>query len=140
MDRRTRARELAMQSLYQLDVQGKDCLDEVNVFLRQSSEEETIFQMANEWTHKAWENLEVCDELIKTAVVKWELARLSQVDRSILRLSAYQLNFCRDIPGKVVINEAIELAKKYSAEPSPRFVNGVLDAILRKLNASGTAV
>ncbi len=140
MDRRTRARELAMQSLYQLDVQGNDYLDEVGVFLRQNSEEETIFQMANEWSRQAWENLEVCDELIKTAVVKWELSRLSQVDRSILRLSAYQLKFCQDIPGKVVINEAIELAKKYSSEPSPRFVNGVLDAVLKKLSASGSAV
>jgi N utilization substance protein B len=54
------------------------------------------------------------------------------VDRSILRLGAYQL-FCTDIPGKVVINEAIEIAKKYSGEQAPRFVNGVLDAILKKL-------
>jgi N utilization substance protein B len=54
------------------------------------------------------------------------------VDRSILRLSVYQLLFCPDIPPKVVINEAIELAKKYSTEKSPGFVNGVLDAILKK--------
>ena len=62
-----------------------------------------------------------------------QMSRLSQVDRSILRLSAYQLKFCDDIPGKVVINEAIELAKKYSSKQSPGFVNGVLDAILRRL-------
>ena len=140
MDRRSRARELAMQSLYQLDVQGSEYLEELDVFLRENSEDESVLEMADEWSRKTWENLAVCDGLIKVAAVKWELSRLSQVDRSILRLSAYQLKFCPDIPGKVVINEAIELAKKYGAEQTPRFVNGVLDAIFRKLSADGTAV
>ncbi len=140
MDRRTRARELAMQSLYQLDVQGNEYLGQLGTFLRENSEDDVILEMADKWSRKTWENLEACDGLIKAAAVKWELGRLSQVDRSILRLSAYQLKFCPDIPGKVVINEAIELAKKYGAEQSPRFVNGVLDAIFRKLSASGTAV
>jgi N utilization substance protein B len=57
---------------------------------------------------------------------------MSQVDRAILRLSVYQLKFCADIPPKVTINEAIELAKKYSTEAAPSFVNGVLDAVLKK--------
>jgi len=140
VDKRTRARELAMQSLYQLDVQGGEYLDRLGMFLRENSEDDAVLGMADEWSRKTWENLEACDELIKAAAVKWELGRLSQVDRSILRLSAYQLKFCPDIPGKVVINEAIELAKKYGAEQTPRFVNGVLDAIFRKLSASGTAV
>jgi transcription antitermination factor NusB len=135
VDKRSRARELAMQSLYQLDVQGSDYLAGLGTFLRENSEDEVVFEMADEWSRKTWENLAVCDGLIKGAAVRWELGRLSQVDRSILRLSAYQLKFCPDIPGKVVINEAIELAKKYGAEQSPRFVNGVLDAIFRKLSA-----
>lgn len=139
MDRRTRARELAMQSLYQLDVQGDDFLDGLEMFLRENSDDEAVFEMADEWARRTWANLEVCDGLIKEAAIKWELARLSQVDRSILRLSAYQFKFCPDVPGKVVINEAIELAKKYSAEQSPRFVNGVLDAIFRKLSESSSA-
>lgn len=140
MDKRTRARELAMQSLYQLDVQGDEYLDHLGVFLRENSDDEAVLEMADKWSRKTWENLEVCDGLIKEAAVKWEISRLSQVDRSILRLSAYQLKFCPDIPGKVVINEAIELAKKYGAEQTPRFVNGVLDAIFRKLRNRGTAV
>jgi len=140
VDRRTRARELAMQLLYQLDVQGDCFLGGVEMFLRENCEDDTVLGMADDWTRKTWENLEVCDAIIKEAAIKWELSRLSQVDRSILRLSAYQLKFCPDIPGRVVINEAIELAKKYSAEQSPRFVNGVLDAIFRKLTESGSAV
>lgn len=133
MDRRTRARELAMQSLYQLDVQGDDALDGLKQFLKENSSEGTIFEMADEWTRRTWENVVVCDELIRDAAVKWELSRLCQVDRSILRLAVYQLKFCPDIPGKVIINEAIEMAKKYSGNQSPRFVNGVLDAVLKKV-------
>ena len=122
-----------MQGLYQLDVQGDDALDGLHRFLKENSSEETVFEMADGWTRRTWENVVVCDELIKDAAVKWELSRLCQVDRSILRLAVYQLKFCPDIPGKVIINEAIEMAKKYSSNQSPRFVNGVLDAVLKKL-------
>ena len=124
-----------MQALYQFDVLGDYFLDELNRFLRENSDDDMVFEMADEWSRKAWEKVAACDELIKTAAVKWELSRLSSVDRSILRLAAYQMRFCPEIPGKVVINEAIEIAKKYSSEQSPRFVNGVLDAILRKLKS-----
>lgn len=133
MDRRTRARELTMQALYQFDVLGDYFLNQMNRFFKENTDDDMVCDMANEWSRGAWENIDACDELIKSAAVKWELSRLSSVDRSILRLGAYQLRFCDDIPGKVVINEAIEIAKKFSSEQSPRFVNGVLDAILRKL-------
>ena len=65
---------------------------------------------------------------------------MSQVDRNILRLSVYQIGFCQDIPGRVILNEAIEMARKYSTEQSPRFVNGVLDAVLKLSRSSGSAV
>ena len=133
MDRRTKARELAMQSLYQLDVQGIDFLDQMNRFIREQGEDDMTCAMAFEWSEGTWKNVEVCDGLITTAATKWDLSRLSAVDRSILRLGAYQMKFCPDIPGKVVINEAIEIAKKYSGAQSPRFVNGVLDAILKRI-------
>lgn len=134
MDRRTKARELAMQSLYQLDVQGTHFIDQMNRFIREQGEDDMTSTMAFEWSEGTWKNVEVCDGLITTAATKWDLSRLSSVDRSILRLGAYQLKFCSDIPGKVVINEAIEIAKKYSGVQSPGFVNGVLDAILRRIN------
>ena len=140
MDRRTRARELAMQALYQLDVLGDYFLDELGLFLKENADDDAVYGMADEWSRQAWANVGVCDELIKTAAIKWELSRLSSVDRSILRLSAYQFRFCPDIPGKVVINEAIEIAKKYSSEQSPRFVNGVLDAVLRNLRTQEQAL
>jgi transcription antitermination factor NusB len=134
MDRRTKARELSMQALYQLDVQGSDTLDFLNPFFMEADTDELVRKLAYEWTKGVWENSRQCDELISDATIKWQLTRLSLVDKSILRLAVYQLKFCSDIPPKVVINEAIELAKKYSTDKSPGFVNGVLDAVLKKLS------
>ena len=133
MDKRTLARELAMQALYQLDVQGQQVMDTLPLFFRQNTDDDMVFKLAQQWSMGTWEHIDVCNDLIETAAVKWQMARMSNVDRCILRLAAYQLKYCQDIPGKVVINEAIEMAKKYSAQQSPRFVNGVLDAILKKL-------
>ena len=137
MDRRTRARELAMQGLYQLDVQGPDSLEGLNEFFKENKADDFVCKLAMDWTKGTWENLPRCDELIVASTIKWRLSRLSPVDKSILRLAVYQLNCCPDIPPKVVINEAIELAKKFSTDKSPSFVNGVLDAVLKKLKADG---
>ena len=122
-----------MQALYQLDVQGSEFLDQLNGFIAGSTDDELAEKLASEWTLGAWNNIVICDELITTAAIKWDMSRLSSVDKSILRLAAYQMRFCPDIPKKVVINEAIEIAKRYSGKQAPRFVNGVLDAILRRL-------
>jgi transcription antitermination factor NusB len=133
MDRRTRARELTMQALYQLDIQGPDLFELLDRFFTEADEDDFVRKLASDWTRGTWENLEQCDEPIIASTIKWQFTRLSPVDKSILRLSVYQLRFCPDIPPKVVINEAIELAKKFSTDKSPAFVNGVLDAILKKL-------
>jgi len=132
MDRRTRARELTMQALYQLNIQGPDLFELLDRFFTEADEDDFVRKLASDWTRGTWENLEQCDEPIIASTIKWQFARLSPVDKSILRLAVYQLKFCPDIPPKVVINEAIELAKKFSTDKSPAFVNGVLDAILKK--------
>lgn len=133
MDKRTRARELAIQGLYQLDVQGSDLLEQLNEFFIENDPNPSVRKLASEWTKGTWENLALCDELITASSIKWQLSRLSMVDKSILRLAVYQLKFCPDMPPKVVINEAIELAKKFSTDKSSAFVNGVLDAVLKKI-------
>jgi transcription antitermination factor NusB len=133
VDRRTRARELAMQSLYQLDVQGRDILGYLPEFFLENEPDETVRKQAWEWTKGTWENITQCDELIVESTLKWKLSRLCPVDRSILRLSVYQFKHCTDIPPRVIINEAVELAKKYGSEKSFAFVNGVLDAVLKKI-------
>ncbi len=133
MDRRTRARELTMQALYQLNVQGPDLFEFLDRFFAEADEDDFVRKLASDWTKGTWENLEQFDEPIIVSTIKWQFTRLSPVDKSILRLAVYQLKFCPDIPPKVVINEAIELAKKFSTDKSSAFVNGVLDAILKKL-------
>jgi len=122
-----------MQALYQFDVQGPDLFELLDRFFTEADEDDFVRKLASDWTKGTWENLEQCDEPIIASTIKWQFTRLSPVDKSILRLAVYQLKFCPDIPPKVVINEAIELAKKFSTDKSPAFVNGVLDAILKKL-------
>jgi transcription antitermination factor NusB len=122
-----------MQALFQLDVQGSSLLPDLDDFFRENATELPVRTLASDWTRGAWANLPACDELITAAALKWKLSRLSQVDKSILRLSVYHLKFCSDIPPKVTINEAIELAKKFGTDKSPSFVNGVLDGVLRKM-------
>jgi N utilization substance protein B len=125
-----------MQLIYQLDIQGTEGLGPLDKFFIEADADDSVRKLASEWTKGAWENLQQCDQLIIASTLKWQFGRLSPVDKSILRLSVYQLKFCPDIPPKVVINEAIELAKKFSSEKAPSFVNGVLDAILKKLVSS----
>ena len=122
-----------MQALYQLDVHGSDVLDSLGQFITEADTDGLVRKLASDWTKGTWENLRLCDDLIVASTIKWQFARLSPVDKGILRLAVYQLKFCPDIPPKVVINEAIELAKKYSTDKSPAFVNGVLDAVLRRI-------
>lgn len=135
MDKRSRARELVMQAACQLDVQGADAFKMLGRFFVENADDNTVLKLAEKWTQGLWQVMAECDKLISAAAAKWELSRLNQVDRSILRLGTYQLKYCSDIPAKVVINEAIELAKKFSGESSPGFVNGVLDAIYKALKA-----
>ena len=130
--KRTKARELAVQALYQLDVQGPELLGRLDRFFSENESDKAVTKLAMEWTTGTWENLQRCDELINDSTIRWDLSRLSIVDKSILRLSVYHLMFCTDIPPKVVINEAIEIAKKFSTMQSSGFINGVLDAVLKK--------
>jgi transcription antitermination factor NusB len=123
-----------MQALCQLDVQGSEAESTLRRFFNENTDDPMVLQLAEKWTQGAWEKMRACDDLIASAAVRWKLSRLSHVDRAILRMAVHQLRYCSDdIPSKVVINEAIEIAKKFSTEQSPRFVNGVLDAVLHHL-------
>lgn len=134
VDKRTRARQLAIQGLYQLDIQGPELFERpTDEFFVDADSDSFVRKLALDWTKGTWEHLPQCDELITASTIKWQFSRLSPVDKSILRLAVYQLKFCPDIPPRVVINEAIELAKRFGSDKSPSFVNGVLDAIFRKI-------
>ena len=136
-DRRTQARQVAMQALYQLDAQGDNFAGDLALFFRENCSDQMTADLAKKWTLGCKKNITRCDEAIEKAAIKWKLNRLAVVDRNILRLSVYQLLFCLEIPPKVVINEAIELAKSYGTEKSSSFVNGVLDAVLKTIVSEG---
>jgi N utilization substance protein B len=128
-----------MQGLYQLDVQGTVVFEFLGDFFIENESDDSVRKLAFELTKGTWDKLSECDEVIVGSTIKWRLSRLSPVDKSILRLAVYQLKYCDDIPPRVVMNEAIEIAKKYSSDKSPSFVNGVLDAAFRKIASKGNS-
>ena len=130
---RRQSRQLALQFLYQLDVQKGRNLDQVDAFLIEFCSDMKKRQLARDWIKGTWLNLGQIDKMISATSKNWDIARISNIDRSNLRLAIYQLLDCPDIPPKVVINEAIELAKTFSTPQAPTFVNGLLDKIAKTI-------
>jgi transcription antitermination protein NusB len=132
--KRTKARERAVQALYQLDVAASDLDEALARFWRNFEPvEKEVREVAEDLVRGvAAHRLEI-DELIEGASAHWRLDRMAKVDRNVLRLAVHELLHRPDVPVKVVINEAIELGKKYGSESSGAFVNGVLDGIAARL-------
>ena len=134
-DPRRLARQSALQFLHQLAVQNGRNIDQLDDFLAEFSKNDQASQLARPWIRGTWQNLNQIDQIIEQASINWDLARISMVDSSNLRLAVYQLVYCPDIPAKVVINEAIELAKLFSTAGAPGFINGILDVIRGKIKS-----
>ncbi len=121
-----------MQILYQIDI-TRDNIDQVWEGFWLACDEKDIDGGVKDFTRDlvkgVGDNLEVIDLKISNYAKNWELERMAVVDRNILRLAAYEILFRSDIPPKVSINEAVELAKKYSDVQAGKFVNGILDKI-----------
>ncbi|HEX7896175.1 MAG TPA: transcription antitermination factor NusB [Planctomycetota bacterium] len=133
MRKRTQGRELALQLLYQLDLRGDDVLKEVDEYLDgQSGGDAEVRGFARELIHGYLERRVEIDRRIEEVARNWQLRRMAAIDRNILRLGATELLYRTDIPPLVAINEAIEMAKKYSTKNSGPFVNGILDNIRLK--------
>ena len=134
---RSRARELALQFLFQLDFQDADYRKELDVFLdeelrgagatQDAIRETKVFARAV--VDGVIEHREAIDELLGKAAANWDLHRMAAVDRNALRIGCYELVFAGDVPTKVAINEAIELGKQFSTAQSGAFINGILDRI-----------
>jgi len=132
MRKRTKAREFALQVLYQIDITGDACGDSLSAFWQSCVEdgaEEEVKQFTSDLVTGVTEKLADIDEKISQYATNWRLDRMAFVDRNILRLGCYELLFRQDIPPKVSINEAVELAKKYSTQEAAKFVNGILDKV-----------
>ena len=127
--RRTRAREVALQVLYQFDQNGAVAPEDVDRFIRRRLTDETLQGFARHIVAGVRGKQLQIDELISNAAENWRIDRMAAIDRNILRLGAFEMLFDPEVPVKVAINEALELAKRYSTAQSSRFVNGILDRL-----------
>ena len=129
MRKRTRAREFALKALYQIEMTKDNCPDSLDTFWADHKAEADVKEFAVELVSGTMENLKKIDEVIARHTDNWEISRMAKVDRNIMRMAAYELLFRDDIPPRVSINEAVDIAKKYGDIESGKFVNGVLDSI-----------
>jgi len=132
--KRRKSREIALQFLYQLEQNGASDPGpyEAEFWERRPVDEEAR-EFASSLVHGVKRKQAEIDERIISSTEHWDLDRMAVVDRNILRLAVYELLFEPEVPGKVAINEAIEIAKKFGTSESSRFINGVLDRIHREL-------
>ena len=129
MRKRTRSREIVLQVLYQLEIRGDDVIGEIEGFCVEQGKEAEVSDFAIKLVRGCIQEIKEIDRKITGISENWELQRMPVVDRNILRLACYELFYMDDIPPKVSINEAIDLAKRFSTEKSGVFVNGILDKI-----------
>ena len=134
MGLRRTARECALQMLYQFDMGGQSAPDILSTFWARGEQMAGVQSFANELFEGSVDKLDEIDEIIRQHVKHWKLARIAAVDRNILRVAVFEFLSDARIPETVVINEALEIAKKFSTDESAQFVNGVLDSIKADLD------
>lgn len=143
MSNRHIARTIAMQTLFEWDFNGKKSKENLLEKLKYNIDE-FFFKFEDDDSfvlntiNGVAENIEDIDNLISQYATDWPIEQITIVDRNILRIGVYELKYNSDIPSKVAINEAIEIAKKFGGESSGKFVNGVLGAIYKQLEAQGS--
>jgi N utilization substance protein B len=134
---RRRSRELALQACYAYELSGNPPEQILNDIILNKAESEGVLEFAAELFRLTVARIAEYDEMIKRKAVNWEFNRIAVMDKLILRMALCEFLCFDDIPPKVSIDEAIEIAKKYSTEKSGRFVNGILDAVLSDLRKEG---
>ena len=133
MRKRSQARDWALKVLYQIDVSSRPVdrsLD--NFWENEENKDEEVFIFCKRLVVGVHENLTMIDEKISQYATNWQLKRMAVIDRNVMRIGLFELKYTDDIPPKVAINEAVELAKKYGDLESSKFVNGILDKIHKK--------
>jgi N utilization substance protein B len=139
MGRRTKARECAFQMLYQWEITKDDMRRVQDAFWRVRSSTDATRSLADALARGAHARVEELDDAIEKAATNWRLDRIAAVDRTVLRLGAYELVGTPQTPAAVVLDEAVELAKRFGEADSPSFVNGVLDAIRKRVRGEAPA-
>ena len=120
-----------MLALYQADVLSKDFLDDARHWIQITGRDQELLSFAVKLFDSTVANLGEIDPIVEKAAQNWQLKRMAAVDRAIMRMAVCELRFHKETPPKVVLNEAVELAKRYSTGASGSFVNGILDKIHR---------
>lgn len=152
MKSRRLARESVLQALYQFDSCRSWCSEDVEFFFSHFFSEDSDNghstdlkkraqlkseienrEFARELIFGILSHLDLVDQCIEKSATHWNIERMARVDRNILRIAVYELGFLEEVPARVSINEAIEIAKRYGADDSPNFINGVLDRAARLL-------
>ena len=128
---RKRARIGAMQALFAMDINNDFSTDKLEVFMENNNFQGDEVDYINRVVPDILDKLEVVDETIEKNLKGWTMARLAKVDRQILRIAVYEFLYKDDIPGEVSINEAVEIARLYSSDEAPKFINGILGTIYR---------
>ena len=132
MSNRRRAREVVLQLLYEADVNGNRAVDDSRRFIRSRLQgRKGLTDFSWQLLEGTLEHRESIDQLLSQLSTHWTLSRMPVVDRNVLRLGAYEI-LHSETPGRVAVNEAIVLAKRYGDKNSPRFVNGVLDRLMKQ--------
>jgi N utilization substance protein B len=133
MGHRRKAREVALQVLYQMDILKVDAKEAIQLFWENFNVPDNVKDFSVHLIEGTWDRLEEIDEVIRKCSENWSLDRMAKVDKSILRMSVFELLYCDDIPPKVTLNEAIDLGKEYGSENSGSFINGILDALYAEM-------
>ncbi|WP_379161951.1 transcription antitermination factor NusB [Paenibacillus sp. sgz5001063] len=146
--KRRLAREIIVQSLYQMEMNEVESAEAVEMLIAEASEEnETERVITDEIELKTyvvahvngvWEHKMAIDDMLEHYLKGWQMSRLSRVDRQILRLATFEMVFGNDVPAKVAVNEAIDLAKHFGTEDSGKFVNGVLGKMIQEIDTLKT--
>ncbi len=140
MKGRSRARRLVLQVLYAWEMQGQgSLLETAGRVLAERGLEEGTDELVRRHLEALEERRTEIDAILAESTTNWEFHRLSVVDRNVLRLAACELIAFPDVPFRVVIDEAVKLARRYGGDESPRFVNGVLDAVRIRLSGASTS-
>jgi N utilization substance protein B len=129
LGKRRRSREFALQVLYQLEITKQDALRTLAQFQEHFSEGVERDDFVERLVLGVSEHRKEIDRLIERYSENWRLDRMNTIDRNILRMAAFELLYCEDIPPKVTLNEAIDLGKRYGTDESGSFINGILDRI-----------
>jgi len=134
MGARRKARELALQMLYQHDMSGNAPEMILSTFEDLQKSKPNTREFATRVFKGTVENLAKIDDMIVAQADNWRIERMAVVDRNIIRMSIYEFLHENDTPKLVIIDEAIEIAKKFGTQKSSQFINGILDGILKRYN------